>query len=78
MWVMQIGLICMSCYIYTNLNIFVPHLGHVPVIANLFFRFVCTLFAPFMGCLALHFTQYPITLPGDFLDDLFFGKFFFV
>jgi hypothetical protein len=61
--------------VYTNLNILVPHLGHVPVIAYLFFRLVWTFFAPLIGCLALHLTQYPITLPGAFLTDLFLGIF---
>jgi hypothetical protein len=63
------------CEVYTNLNILVPHLGHVPVIAYLFFRLVWTFFAPLIVCLALHLTQYPITLPGEFFTDLFLGIF---
>jgi len=46
------------------LNIFVPHLGQIPVIALLLappFPFIVTSLAPDISRFALHLTQYPCT-----------------
>jgi hypothetical protein len=51
------------------LNIFVPHVGQIPVVAGLLF-FITTGWAFFISRLALHFTQYAsikFTSPGLYL-----------